>query len=138
MDRNAVAIGTMQEVADNDEPPLLEAPYGDIKFVVRTKPKMQLDLFSVRKQNIDLRTKYYPKVSQTKRSIWKWQTTISIPSKTLLNTLFSHIVIPELEHVYDSIPLRITPYYASRIDSLNVVGLYAIPSSKELHCQSSV
>ena len=136
MDKNAVAIGTMKEVADNDEPPLLVAPFGDMKLALNAKPKVRRDLFPISKQSNDFRKKYYPKVSQTEWSTWKWQIANSITSITQLKTLFNYVVTQELEQINDQLPIRITPYYASLIDFSNPndpIGLSVIPSPNELH-----
>ena len=134
MDRNSVAIGTMQEVADNDEPPLLEAPYGGIKLAENAKPNVRLDLFPVNKQSNDFRNKYSSKVSQTEWSSLKWQTVISITSITQHKALINYVVDQELEPINVPQPFRITPYYVTLIDSLNAIGHVPIRSSNELHC----
>lgn len=135
MENNALMVGALVEVADNDEPPPLVVPDGKATTDLNGKPKQHRDLFPASKRSIDFRKRYYPKVSQAEWNSWKWQLANSITSISQLKALFDYSSNQEMDELNDQLPLRITPYYASLIDFSNPndpIGLSVIPSTKEL------
>jgi len=98
----------LDEISNGDEPPL----------VVSQKTK-------------NFKNKFYPTISQEDWNDWKWQIRNSITSYEELIRIFGNSEYELSEDI--NLPLRITPYYASLITSLNSgIGKCVIPTSNEL------
>lgn len=72
-------------------------------------------------RTLEFKNKFYPNVSNNEWNNWHWQIRNSIKSIKQLNTFFD---LKESEKKIgdgnkDSLPLRITPYYASLIESID-------------------
>jgi lysine 2,3-aminomutase len=76
------------------------------------------------------KSKYYPEATQKQWDDWKWQVRNSITSYKELQRIFGSS--DELSEDIN-LPLRITPYYASTITSLDAgIGKCVIPTNNEL------
>jgi len=96
------------ELTENAEPPLVSSP-----------------------KSIDFKNQFYPNVSLAEWNDWKWQVRNSITSYDELIRIFGKSKYELSEDI--NLPLRITPYYASLITSLNEgIGKCVIPTSNEL------
>jgi len=96
------------ELSENTEPPLASSP-----------------------KSIDFKNKFYPTSSLSEWNDWKWQIRNSITSYDELKRIFGDSEYELSEDI--NLPLRITPYYASTISSLNQgIGKCVIPTSNEL------
>lgn len=97
-----------EQLSDTDEPPLI------------CSEKSQT-----------FKNKFYPKASQKDWDSWHWQVCNSITSYEELVRIFGSSEYELSENI--NLPLRITPYYASTITSLNEgIGKCVIPTSNEL------
>jgi len=80
---------------------------------------------------------HYPKATEAEWNDWHWQINNSITSSKNLGALFSlSDAEKQIVHGYnDSLPLRITPYYASLIDesdALQPIRRTVIPTADEM------
>jgi lysine 2,3-aminomutase len=83
------------------------------------------------KKSLTFKQKFYPNVSQASWDDWKWQVRYSITTYQELARIFGDSEYELSEDI--NLPLRITPYYASTITSLNKgIGKCVIPTSNEL------
>lgn len=82
-------------------------------------------------KTIEFRKKFYPNVSETDWQNWKWQIRNSITTYEELKRIFSSSENILSDDV--NLPLRITPYYASLITTLDSgLGKCVIPTKNEL------
>lgn len=82
-------------------------------------------------QTQNFKKKFYPNVTQSEWNDWKWQVRNSIITYEELKRIFGDSKYELLEDI--NLPLRITPYYASRIIKLNSgIGKCVIPTVNEL------
>jgi len=97
-----------KELSESAEPPLISSP-----------------------QSINFKNQFYPNVSLAEWNDWKWQVRNSITSYDELIRIFGNSKYELSEDI--NVPLRITPYYASTITTLNEgIGKCVIPTSNEL------
>jgi lysine 2,3-aminomutase len=82
-------------------------------------------------QTQNFKNKFYPNVTQSEWNDWHWQVRNSITTYEELKRIFGDSEYELSEDI--NLPLRITPYYASTITSLNSgIGKCVIPTVNEL------
>jgi len=126
---------------DEDPPSKREIEFhndGDVEIITnRPANKVNNERIKISDQSLDFLRQYYPQATEKDWNNWNWQIKNSITSVEQLKRLF-HLSDNELKPISDknnSLPLRITPYYASLISKDNPeqpIRLSVIPTLNEL------
>jgi lysine 2,3-aminomutase len=136
----AEPINLLPETADEAEPPSQQLEVAQKPFtqtIDRFAPRKPGDRISTSEHAQEFYSKYFPNSGPNDWNSWQWQIRNSITSVSHLEKLISlnDQEIKPAEGNDDSLPLRITPYYASLIAGQNrsvAVRKSVVPSLFEM------
>jgi len=114
------------EISFDDEPPSSNVNLVNNNFVsisqIELAKNTEKETIQTSKKSLQFLKKYYPEVKQSEWENWHWQIRNSIKSNSKLKEIIDLSESENQTDSYnkDSLPLRITPYYASLIDKTTV------------------
>jgi lysine 2,3-aminomutase len=129
------------ESSEIDEPPSLNKQQNPVltksesAFVMTVKKHVNEMIIS--EKTLAFKNKFFPNASDDEWNDWHWQIRNSFTSLGQLQKILhlSNDELKPIEGQSDSLPLRITPYYASLInpdDALSSIRRTVVPDSKEM------
>ncbi|HPD96081.1 MAG: KamA family radical SAM protein [Bacteroidales bacterium] len=138
--QNETTVLVKNEVSiDDDDPPLIKNTLSQSGLLSTEPINNWLDAslkFPISDRSLDFIAKNYPNISLNDWNSWQWQFKNGITSLKALKQLL-HLGTNEQQPLFeenDSLPLRITPYYASLLDAKNpeqAIRKSVIPSLAE-------
>lgn len=121
----------IEETIEDAEPPSGR----EVKeLILRNEIKRISDKIGVSDESADFYQRFFPQSTPSDWSSWNWQVRNSITSTVQLNRIISLTdeEIKPMEGRNDSLPLRITPYYASLLSRSEAIRKSVVPSFYEL------
>ena len=138
---NQEKIFYISEASEEDEPPSWGQPHGENIVRLIHNPialkKNNHSLHIISPNSLEFLHKHYPTVTQEQWNDWHWQVKNSIVSLEQLQKIInlSDDEIQPTSHMAHSLPIRITPYYASLMaqgSSQQAIRRCVVPTSNEL------
>ncbi|MBM3404719.1 MAG: KamA family radical SAM protein [Bacteroidetes bacterium] len=120
--QNEKAAETKPEVVEEEEPPSkLPQIRNRIAFKPIPEPQAEKDKPKISPKSLDFLQKHFPTATEKEWCSWQWQLRNSYTDLHQLQQILhlSDNEVKPLQGITNSLPIRITPYYASLIDPEN-------------------